>query len=226
MSRCSATLSGVSTNTSQNSPCCTRARAIRRSARNGEMKDTSTIRPASTISLATSATRRMFSTRSASVKPRSLLRPWRTLSPSSRYVWRPSAWSFFSTRLAIVDLPAPDSPVNHTTHGWCPLRRACACLLTSIACQWMFCDRRSAKCSRPAPIVFVGQAVDQDEAAGVAVLRVGVEGDRLVEIEIAHADLVQVQRLRGQMLERVDVDLVLRRRRRSRRRSWPPIFSR
>jgi hypothetical protein len=40
------------------------ARAGRRSARNGEMKLTSTIRPASTISLATSATRRMFSTRS------------------------------------------------------------------------------------------------------------------------------------------------------------------
>ena len=37
-----------------------------------------------TISLATSTTRRMFSTRSASVKPRSLFRPWRTLSPSSK----------------------------------------------------------------------------------------------------------------------------------------------
>jgi hypothetical protein len=57
---------------------------MRRSLRKGEMKLTSTIRPASTISFATSATRRMFSTRSSSVKPRSRLRPWRTLSPSSR----------------------------------------------------------------------------------------------------------------------------------------------
>src|SRR5579884_4017429 len=61
-----------------------RDRAIARSARNGEMNDTITISPASTINRATSATRRMFSTRSAAVKPRSELRPWRTLSPSSR----------------------------------------------------------------------------------------------------------------------------------------------
>ena len=40
---------------------------------------------------ATSATRLMFSTRSASVKPRSLLSPCRTLSPSRIYVCRPSA---------------------------------------------------------------------------------------------------------------------------------------
>ena len=51
------------------------SRAMRRSARNGEMNETSTISPASAISLATSATRRMFSTRSASVKPRSRLSP-------------------------------------------------------------------------------------------------------------------------------------------------------
>jgi bifunctional enzyme CysN/CysC len=49
--------------------------ALRRSARKGEMKLTSTIRPASTISLATSATRRMFSTRSSGLNPRLLLRP-------------------------------------------------------------------------------------------------------------------------------------------------------
>ena len=71
----SATASGVSTKTSMNSPSPTSSRAIRRSARKGEMNDTSTISPASTISVATSATRRMFSTRSASVKPRSLVEP-------------------------------------------------------------------------------------------------------------------------------------------------------
>ncbi len=47
------------------------------------------------------------------------------------------------------------------------------------------------------------------KAPGVAVLGVGVEGDRLVERQVAHADLVQGQRLCGQVLERVDVDLVL-----------------
>ena len=49
------------------------------------------IKPASTKSFATSATRRIFSTRSASVKPRSRLSPCRTLSPSSTNVRLPSA---------------------------------------------------------------------------------------------------------------------------------------
>ena len=40
----------------------------------------------------------------------------------------------------------------------------------------------------------IGEAVDQDEAADVAVVRIGVEGDRLVEAKIAEADLVQRQR--------------------------------
>ena len=81
------------------------------------MNDTSTTSPASTISADTSAMRRMFSTRSASVNPRSRFKPWRTLSPSSRYVRTPSACSFDSTMLAIVDLPDPESPVSHTTAG-------------------------------------------------------------------------------------------------------------
>ena len=38
----------------------------------------------------------------------------------------------------------------------------------------------------------VGEPVDQDEAAGVAVLVVGVEGDRPVELEVADADLVEL----------------------------------
>jgi hypothetical protein len=58
------------------------SRAICRSERKGEMNEQMTIRPASAISRATSATRRMFSTRASSVKPRSLFSPCRTLSPS------------------------------------------------------------------------------------------------------------------------------------------------
>ena len=56
----------------------------------------------------------------------------------------------------------------------------------------------------------VRQAVDQDEAAGVAVLLVGVEGDRAVHGDVAHADLVQLQPLGGEMLQSIDVDPVLR----------------
>ena len=93
------------------------SRTIFRSARKGLMKAVSTISPASAISLATSPIRRIFSIRSASVKPRSLFSPWRTLSPSSRKVCRFINASFFSTALAMVDLPEPESPVNHSTRG-------------------------------------------------------------------------------------------------------------
>ena len=79
-----ATAKGTSTWISMNSFGSNSSRAICRSARNWEMNLTSTIKPASAMSLATSATRRMFSTRSSAVKPRSRLSPWRTLSPSSR----------------------------------------------------------------------------------------------------------------------------------------------
>ena len=158
------------------------------------MNDTSTTRPASTISVDTSAMRRMFSTRSASVKPRSRFRPWRTLSPSSRYVRTPRACSFDSTMLAIVDLPDPDRPVNHTTAGPWSFWPARAALSTFTSCQWMLCERRSAKCSRPGTDGDVGQLVDDDEATGVAVDVVGVERDRPIEADVAHADLVQLER--------------------------------
>ncbi len=58
----------------------------------------------------------------------------------------------------------------------------------------------------------IGDLVDQDEAAGLAIVRVGIERDRAIETQIADADLVELQLLRGQMLHRVDVHLVLRRR--------------
>ncbi len=49
---------------------------------NGLIKATIHIRPASANNFATSAIRRIFSTRSTSENPRFLLRPHRTLSPS------------------------------------------------------------------------------------------------------------------------------------------------
>ena len=55
--------------------------------------------------------------------------------------------------LAIVDLPAPESPVNHTTAGCWPLMTERAVLSTSTACQCTLSARRRAKCSRPAATV-------------------------------------------------------------------------
>ena len=68
--------------TSTNSPGCIISRTIALSARKGEIKAVRTMMPASAIRRATSAIRRIFSTLSASVNPKSLLSPRRTLSPS------------------------------------------------------------------------------------------------------------------------------------------------
>ena len=117
----------------------------------GEMKAVSTIRPASAISLATSPTRRMFSTRSASVKPRSLFSPWRTLSPSSRKVCR-----FIGVQLLLDQVgdgrlagAREAGEPQHRRLLALERRRACS-RLTSSACQWTFCARRrrSGSCPR------------------------------------------------------------------------------
>ena len=58
----------------------------------------------------------------------------------------------------------------------------------------------------------VGDAVDEDERARLAVVVVGVEGDLAVELEVADPDLVELELGRGEVLARVDVELVLQRR--------------
>src|SRR6516225_2929388 len=55
----------------------------------------------------------------------------------------------------------------------------------------------------------VGEAVDQDEGAGLAIVLVNVESDRLGEREIAEADVVEIERLCGKRLEALDVDMML-----------------
>src|SRR5215469_14912369 len=51
----------------------------------------------------------------------------------------------------------------------------------------------------------IADAVDEDEAAKGAVARVRLERDRLVELDLADADVVELEALRGRVLERVDV---------------------
>ncbi|MNP05027.1 hypothetical protein D3C76_969680 [compost metagenome] len=55
----------------------------------------------------------------------------------------------------------------------------------------------------------VAQAVDDDEAAGIAVFGIGIEGDSLVQAQVADADFVQLQGPGRQLLQGIDVDLVL-----------------
>ena len=55
----------------------------------------------------------------------------------------------------------------------------------------------------------VGHPVDDDEPTRVPVLRIRVEGDGPVEVQVGHADLVERQRASRHVLEGVDVDLIL-----------------
>ncbi|MNE15668.1 hypothetical protein D3C80_1085870 [compost metagenome] len=54
----------------------------------------------------------------------------------------------------------------------------------------------------------VGQPVDQDEAAGIADLLVGVERHRVGQAEFAQADLVELELGGGQLVQLVDLDAV------------------
>ena len=112
----------------------------------------------------------------------------------------------------MVDLPAPERPVNQSTQGFCPFSPRAHALLTSSACQWTLCERRSAKCSSPAPtVVFVMRSMRMKPPRS-RFSRVRLEHDRLRQLETADADVVELELLGGDVLQRVDVDLVLERR--------------
>jgi len=83
---------------------------------NGEMKLVRHTMPPSANSLATSAIRLIFSSRSSGLKPRFLLRPWRMLSPSRLYAGMPWPTKYDSSANEIVVLPAPDKPDTACKH--------------------------------------------------------------------------------------------------------------
>src|SRR5436309_3019549 len=62
--------------------------------------------------------RRMFVSRSSLEKPRPFERCVRTSSPSRSSECRPRRVSSDCSAFAMVDLPAPDRPVNQTTNPW------------------------------------------------------------------------------------------------------------
>lgn len=79
---------------------------IRHTLENGETKEQRATTPESAKSLATSETRRMFSSRSSSEKPRLRLRPWRMLSPSRQYAGMPREMRYSSRPKLTVVFPA------------------------------------------------------------------------------------------------------------------------
>ena len=105
------------------------------------------------------------------------------------------ACSRCSTMLAMVDLPAPDSPVNQTIAGvWC-FSAARSALPISSGCQWMIGSPPQAEIDHAGADSMVGEPVDDDEGAGPAVLAIGIERDRHVGREIAEADVVEAERV-------------------------------
>ena len=136
-------------------------------------------------------------------------------------VCRPSAYSRRSTAFAIDDLPAPGSPVSHTTNGSLPLRSGARGAVDLVRLPGDVVRAAQREVQQAGADRVVRDAVDEDEAARVAVLRVRVEGDRLAQLDVDDADLVQLEVVRGDAVERVDVELVLDRRDRGRDRLRP-----
>src|SRR3989338_4139470 len=65
--------------------------------------------------------RLMFVSRSSLLKPSPLLRLGRTSSPSRISTLTPRRRSSSATRVDNVDLPAPESPVNHSVNPLCSI---------------------------------------------------------------------------------------------------------
>ena len=93
----------------------------------------------------------------------------------------------------MVDLPAPDRPVNHSTAGFWPFSAARAALSTSSRCQSIARPFGADVGHHAGADGVAGQPVDQDEAAEVAAGRVGLADHRMGERDRHPADLVQRQ---------------------------------
>lgn len=110
----------------------------------------------------------------------------------------------------MVDLPAPERSVNHSMHGFWPFWPfwSARALVHIDGLDVSILGAAQRKIEQPPADRVVRQPIDKDEPAGIPVLRVGLEGDRSVGAEIAHADLIQFELARGQFLQRIHVDLV------------------
>ena len=80
----------------------------------------------------------------------------------------------------------------------------------------MLLARRRPKAIIPAPAVSLVKRSIRMKRAGVAVVRIRIEGHRHAGRQIAEPDLVEVERPVRQMRQRIDVDAVLERGDRSR----------
>ena len=80
--------------------------------------------------------------------------------------------------LAIVDLPAPDRPVNQTMAGFCLFSAARSRLADEERLPVDVGAAPQPEGDHAGADGMIGEAVDDDEGAGPAVLVVGIERDR------------------------------------------------
>ena len=176
------------------------------------MNETSTISPASVISRATSPMRRMFSTRSAS-------REAEVLVEAVAHVVAVEHVGVAAEPVQLGLDEVGDRRLAGAREAGEPQHARRLALLRRPQ-RLVDVDRLPAHVGRapqrvaqhPRADRVVGDAVDEDERARLAVVVVGVEGDRAVELEVADPDLVELELGRGEVLARVDVELVLERR--------------
>ena len=103
--------------------------------------------------------------------------------------------------LAIVDLPEPDRPVSHTTPGRWLFSLGAGRLVDPDVLPVDVVRAPQREVQQAGTDRVLGELVDDDEPAGVAVVGVRVERDRAIEAEVADADLVELERVGGEVLE-------------------------
>ena len=109
----------------------------------------------------------------------------------------------------MVDFPAPESPVNQSTHGPLHLQRRADVLGDRQRLLPHIETAAQSKIHGAGGDRGVGEAVDQDEAAGLANLRKAVERNGRRGGDVANADFVERQRVRGLPPQRLDIDAML-----------------
>ena len=197
-SRSSHTASGVSTNTSTNAQPggLVGARARSRSARYGLITGTSTTSPASAIRAATSPIRRTFSRAVGRREPEVGVEPVAHVVAVEDVGGAAGLEQAVATASASVDLPDPDSPVNHTVAPASPWRSQRRRPIDGGAVPGDVAGRsRRGERDHAGGDRLVGHLVDQHEAAG----RPGCGGSRrrrrLGRPQRHEADLVERQRV-------------------------------
>ena len=150
------------------------------------MKEHSTMSPASVMSRATSPTRRMFSTRSAVGEAEILVE-----AVADVVAVEHQRVDAARVQLRLDEIGdgrfagAGEAGEPQDRRALMLERGARSRLVTLRSCRWTLVARRRPWVDHARRRRLVGGAVDQDEGAGLAIVGIGIEGDRLRRREVA-----------------------------------------